>query len=110
MSDGTILTRPVSFNDLYYRYGDSWRVPEKESLVSVCGDKTLEQRNPDRPFTSRDLDPKIYESAQAICFEAGVKEGPLLDACTLDVAFFGRVSAADVFAGAARPVAVLVVQ
>ena len=110
MRDGTILTRPVSFKDLYYRYGDSWRVPEKESLLSVCGDKTLEQRNPDQPFTSRNLDPKIYDSAQAVCFEAGVKEGPLLSACILDVAFFGRVSAANVFANVSPPAAVLVPQ
>ncbi|QIG47220.1 hypothetical protein G5V57_05440 [Nordella sp. HKS 07] len=108
MSDGTILPLPVSFKDLYYRYGDSWRVSEKESLLSVCGDKYVEQSNPDRPFYSRDLDPKIYESAQGICFAAGVKEGPLLDACILDVAFFGRESAANVFANTSPPVAVLV--
>jgi hypothetical protein len=108
MSDGTVLTRPVSFNDLYYRYGDSWRVPERESFLSVCGDTTVEQRNPGRPFTSRDLDPTIHESAQAICIRGGVKVGPLLEACILDVAFFGRESAADVFASASPPVAVLV--
>lgn len=108
MSDGTVLPLPVSFKDLYYRYGDSWRVSEKESLLSVCGDKYVEQGNPDRPFYSRDLDPKIYESAQAICVVAGVKEGPLLDACILDVAFFGRESAANVFANTSPPAAVLV--
>jgi hypothetical protein len=37
---------------------------------------------------------------------AGVKAGPLLDACTLDVAVIGDDKAAQVFVNAREPVAV----
>jgi len=33
--DGTVLTNPFSFEDLYHRYADSWRVASNESLLSV---------------------------------------------------------------------------
>jgi hypothetical protein len=35
-----------------------------------------------------------------------VKKGPLLDACTLDVAVLGRSDAAQIYVGAPKPAAV----
>ncbi|HKC66058.1 MAG TPA: hypothetical protein VKB86_20610, partial [Pyrinomonadaceae bacterium] len=40
--DGTVLTSAFSFDDLYHRYADSWRVSPRESLLSVCGDGKVE--------------------------------------------------------------------
>jgi VWD domain-containing protein len=104
--DGTVLTNPFSFEDLYHRYGDSWRVSPKESMLPACGDRKVEVGNPRKPFYARDLNPKIYERARAVCKAAGVKEGPLLDAATLDVAVIGNEKAAQVFVGAYAPIAV----
>jgi hypothetical protein len=104
--DGTVLTNPFPFEDLYHRYADSWRVGSSESLLSVCGDRNVERGIPRRPFYANDLDPRVYERTRAVCTAAGVKAGPLLDACTLDVAVIGDDKAAQVFVNAPEPVAV----
>jgi len=104
--DGTVLTNAFSFEDLYHRFGESWRVAPGESLLSVCGDRNVERGNPRRPFYAKDLEPGVYQRARAVCTAAGVKEGPLLDACTLDVAVIGNDEAAKIFVGAPDPVAV----
>jgi hypothetical protein len=103
--DGTVLTNPFTFKDLYSTYGDSWRVSPKDSLLSVLDEKVV-AANPQKTFDVRDLDRKLYERSRAAAKEAGVKEGALLDAATLDVAFFGTEKAARVFVGAHPPVAV----
>lgn len=103
--DGTVLTKAFPFEDLYHRYADSWRVPPRESLLSVCSDKEIERGVPTKPFYAKDLEPTIREKALAVCTAAGVKPGPLLDACTLDVAVIGNDDAAKVFVGIGDPVA-----
>jgi len=102
--DGTVLTNAFPFEDLYHRYADSWRVSRGESLLSVCGQET-ERGIPGKPFYAKDLEPKVREKALAVCTAAGVKPGPLLDACTLDVAVIGNDDAAKVFVGMGDPVA-----
>jgi hypothetical protein len=104
--DGTVLTNPFSFEALYHPYADSWRVASNESLLSVCGDRNVERGIPRRPFYANDLEPRVYERTRAVCTAAGVKAGPLLDACTLDVAVIGDDKAAQVFVNAPEPVAV----
>lgn len=104
--DGTVLTNPFSFEDLYHPYADSWRVASNESLLSVCGDRNVERGIPRRPFYANDLDPRVYERTRAVCTAGGVKAGPLLDACALDVAVIGDDKAAQVFVNAPEPVAV----
>ncbi len=104
--DGAVLTNPFSFEDLYQRYGESWRVASGESLLSACGDRNVERGNPGRLFYAKDLDPKVYERTRAVCTAAGVKGEALLDACTLDVAVIGNDAAAQVFVNAYQPVAV----
>jgi hypothetical protein len=104
--DGTVLTNPFSFEELYHPYADSWRVASNESLLSVCGDRNIEHGIPRRPFYANDLEPRVYERTRAVCTAAGVKAGPLLDACTLDVAVIGDDKAAQVFVNALEPVAV----
>jgi hypothetical protein len=104
--DGTVLKIPIPFEELYQKYGDSWRVPPEDSLVSVCGDGKIESGNPAGPFYANDLPKDVSEKARAICTAAGVKEGPLLDACTLDVAVIGNETAANVYVGMSAPVVV----
>jgi hypothetical protein len=104
--DGTVLTRPFNFEELYHHFADSWRVSPKESLLTACGDRDYKSGIPRRPFYARDLDPKVYKRARAIAIRAGLKEGPLLDAATLDIAVIGDKRAAQVFRGAYAPIAV----
>jgi len=105
--DSFVLTNPFNFDELYHRFADSWRVGEKESLLSVCNaEREIERSIPKRPFYAKDLEPNLREKALGVCNAAGVKPGPLLDSCTLDVAVIGQDTAAKVFAGANPPVAV----
>jgi hypothetical protein len=103
--DGTVFTNPMSFADLYGRFGDSWRVSAKEeNLLNACGGG-LKVSYPARPFYAQDLEKRVYERTRAVCVAAGVKSGTLLDACTLDVAVMGNEAAARVFVDAVAPVA-----
>jgi hypothetical protein len=104
--DGIVLTNPFPFEELYHRYADSWRVAAGESMLSVCGGREIERGIPTRPFFANDLEPAVREHARGVCTAAGVKVGPLLEACTLDVAVIRQDGAAKVFVGAIAPVAV----
>jgi hypothetical protein len=104
--DNLMLTNPFRFDELYHRYADSWRVAEK-SMLSVCsGGGPVEHGIPKVPFYAKDLEPNVREKALAVCNAAGVKPGPLLDACTLDVAVIGQDAAAKVFVSTTAPTAV----
>ena len=103
--DGTMFSSPFAFDDLYHRFGDSWRVSPRESLLSACGDPG-ETGLPKRPFYSKDLDPQLARHARAVCMEQGVKDRNLLEACTLDVAVIGKDEAAKVFVNLRKPIAV----
>jgi von Willebrand factor type D domain len=102
--DGTVFDTPISFDDLYGKYGESWRVAPPDSLLSDCG-REVEHGNPTKPFFANNLDQGTRDRAGRICVQAGVKEGALLDACTLDVAVLGEKAAAA-YVGATPPIAV----
>jgi hypothetical protein len=92
MADGTDLKEPVSFEALYHRYGESWRVPQRESLL--CKDGKIEISDPSKPFYASDLTEAQQAGARAICGKAGVKQPAALADCTLDVTVLGTASAA----------------
>lgn len=105
--DHFVLTNPFNFEDLYHRFADSWRVSARESMLSVCNaEGGVESGVPGRTFYANDLEAGVREKARGVCTTAGVKAGPLLDACTLDVAVIGNDAAAKVFVDAAEPAAV----
>ena len=98
--DGTRFTVPLSFDDLYRKFGDSWRVTPLRSLLSPCGQ--VAAGNPAAPFYARDLNPDIRQRAEGICREAKVAQ-VWLSTCTLDVAVVGP-HAAQTFIGMEPPV------
>ena len=101
---GFVLQQPISFQDLYQVYGNSWRVSSRESLpVQLCGGTQIESSIPEKPFYADDLRPGEYNRARASCVAAGVTEQALLDACTLDTAVLGDGGAAEAFVHAAPP-------
>jgi len=103
--DGATLTTPFSFDELYRRFGESWRVSPSDTLLSPCG-TDVTAGSPTRAFFASDLEPSVRERARASCANAGIKAGPLLEACTLDVAVLGTEQAAAVFATTPPPAAV----
>lgn len=101
-ADGTALKVPLSFDDLYGTFGNSWRVSAADSLLSDCGSAT-ERANPAKPFFADALDPKVRQRAQGLCAQVGIKDPGLLNACELDVAVLGD-KAAQAYVGATPPV------
>jgi hypothetical protein len=89
-----------------------WHLFERTTAWGIgLGDdiaKTVkfEGANPKKPFYAHDLEPKAQERSRAVAQAAGVKEGALLDAAALDVAFFGDEKAAQAFVGVPPPIAV----
>jgi hypothetical protein len=104
--DGSVLTAPFPFADLYHHYADSWSVPREQSLLDACGERKIEPGLPRRPFFATDLPIKDYTAARRVCEQVGVRNKALLDACTLDVAVIGSENAARVYARTPNPVAV----
>ena len=100
--EGEVLKNPFSFKELYSSYANSWRLKSGESMLDVCGERTMADI-PKAPFSSRDLDPKTANDAQNACARAGVKEGPLLEACLIDVAMIGNAAAANIHAQTEAP-------
>lgn len=88
-----VLQQPLTFDELYHPYANSWRISARESLLSnLCGDGDLETGIPDQPFYAENLAPAVYTRARALCTEAGVRDDSLLDACTLDTAVLGETA------------------
>ena len=102
--DGTIYSQPISFDNLYTHYGESWRLSDKEDVI--CKAATHPHIVPTRSFYAADLAPSVYARAHSACVTAGVKGTALLDACTLDVAVIGSDEAATPFVTEAAPAAV----
>ena len=99
--DGTVLSSPFSFEALYGRYGEGWRVPARDSMLMPCGREVVRSR-PQKPFFAADLNVDFAKRSEAICTRAQVKRGPLFDACMIDVAVLGA-QAAKIYVGAAEP-------
>ena len=102
--DGAVITIPLTLDELYGKFGESWRVPPDESMLDVCGAER-EHGTPSATFGVKDLDQAEAEQARATCLEAGAREGAVLDACIIDVVVLGK-DAAAVYAGVAPPLAV----
>jgi hypothetical protein len=88
----------VTFSEFYGEYGESWRVPSKQSLL--CGEKTIEG-NPTKPDYANES--PQFKLGREICKAAGVNER-LVESCTLDVTVLDHIGAAEVFRHARAPI------
>ncbi|WP_147449044.1 SBBP repeat-containing protein [Corallococcus terminator] len=93
LRDGTQLTAPLSFNQLYKNtsnFADSWRISQTESLFDYgSGESTASLTNlslPASTATTTQLTTTQRQAAQATCQSAGVLDPVQLDGCILDVA------------------------
>ncbi|MGE5828633.1 MAG: VWD domain-containing protein [Micromonosporaceae bacterium] len=95
--DGAAIS-PTTYDDLYPKYADSWRVTQATSLFdyeSGQSTATLTDRSmPERPIAAKDLPNRA--TAEAICRQAGVTERAPLEGCILDVGLTGDIGFAAV--------------
>ena len=90
--NGTVFNAPFALATLYGKYGDSWRVSPKRSMLKVCG-PAKESANPRVTFTTEDLNPELADRARQICAKQGLKDKALMEACMIDVAMLGEPGA-----------------
>jgi VWD domain-containing protein len=105
MRDGRLVNDPMSASD-FRSYADSWRVDPADSLL--CDDGKVKPGMPTSAIYASDLPKQEQERVRGICLRTGVKPGPLLNDCMLDVSMLGYNSAADVFVHAPSPTKVLI--
>ncbi|MCY1040416.1 VWD domain-containing protein [Corallococcus sp. bb12-1] len=93
LRNGTQLTAPLSFNQLYKNtpnFADSWRITQAESILDYgSGESTASLTNlslPASTATTTQLTTAQRQAAQATCQSAGVTDAAQLDGCILDVA------------------------
>jgi hypothetical protein len=104
-ADGAVLREPVSFSDLYNKFGESWRVPAEKTLFTettraIAG-------NPSKPLFAQDLTPAQAAHALAACKAAGIVNHDLLNDCTLDTTVLHDDAAVKVFTTVHEPIHVL---
>jgi hypothetical protein len=105
--DGTTLTSPVTRQQLYGQYAESWRISQAESLFDYfVGDTTdtyTDRTFPDALISSNQLPSGVQNVAQNICTQAGITDPVLLDDCVLDVGLTGSGSFGTIPNGTAAP-------
>jgi RHS repeat-associated protein len=100
LADGTVLTGPLTKQDLYGAFADSWRVTPETSLF-VYGDgestETFTNRDfPSRIVTVNDLDPAVRAAAEEAVRNVGLTEGTIeFENAVLDVALTGDIEFAQ---------------
>ncbi|TXI26293.1 MAG: hypothetical protein E6Q60_12835, partial [Nitrosomonas oligotropha] len=100
LADGTPLTDPITAEDLYGTFADSWRVtPETSLFVYADGESTETFTNRDFPahvITVNDLDPVVRTAAEDIVRGIGLTEGTIeFENAVLDVALTGLIEFAE---------------
>jgi alpha-tubulin suppressor-like RCC1 family protein len=111
LRDGTVLTQPVSFKDIYQRLGSrstGWRISQSESLFDYEPGKNTDTYTdfnfPPGTIGIENLPTDVRDNAEAICRAAGVVDTETLINCILDVALTGNSAFAKI-AKAADPIA-----
>ena len=100
LADGTVLTGPLTKQDLYGPFADSWRVtPETSLFVYSDGESTETFTIPNFPLrtiTINDLDPAVRAAAEEAVRNVGLTEGTIeFENAVLDVALTGEIEFAQ---------------
>jgi hypothetical protein len=83
---------------LYGSFGQSWRISQQESLFRYAPGESTETFTilsfPTELIDANSLDPEAATKARSVCRAKNLTDGPIFDACVLDVA----MTSDDVFA------------
>jgi Ca2+-binding RTX toxin-like protein len=96
LPDGSVLSQPVAFGDLYGRFADSWRVTMATSLFDYGPGESsatfTDHSFPRQAVTLDMLPPAIVARATALVDEAGIADPTARAAAILDLALTGDMS------------------
>jgi hypothetical protein len=96
--DGAVLPQPVSFNDLYRKFVDSWRIGNTESTFDYAQGMNTQSFTdfafPGKPLSKADIGQAEWAKAVDACKAAGVS-AEHMDDCAMDAAIMGTGMAKD---------------
>ena len=91
---GTLLTRPIAWSDLYSQFGASYQIRADESLFEPASEALfLVFTPPSAPALASSLSPELLDGVEQICAGTKVSDATLRESCILDVACSGGDSA-----------------
>jgi hypothetical protein len=89
----TDRSQPISWEEHYDVYVDSWRITQEESLFYYGPGESTEAYTiegfPSSHWEVADLDPTVRNEAEEACIDGGITRDDILEACILDVALTG---------------------
>lgn len=92
-SDGTKFGVSVLFEDLYAKFGNSWRVKQSDSLFDYGPSESTETLTdlsfPSRKTSVADIGSDARRTAEALCRKSGIKRTSDLEDCVYDIAVTG---------------------
>ena len=107
LPDGTTLSQPASFEDLYERLAPAWRVRDDDSLFDYApgedADSFLIDDFPASPTSVDSLPADRVREAEQTCINEGVSDAHILSACVIDVVCFEDDDQAAAAADAKEP-------
>ncbi len=99
---GKVVGINPNYDQLYKEYGNSWRIPQPESLFAYeVGETTATFTNlnfPKKVLTLADFTTQQKQEAERVCRAAGVTSSAMLESCMFDVLVTGDRSFANVSA------------
>jgi hypothetical protein len=99
---GKVVGINPNYDQLYKEYGNSWRIPQPESLFAYeVGETTATFTNlnfPKKVLTLADFTTQQKQEAERVCRSAGVTASAMLESCMFDVLVTGDRSFANVSA------------
>jgi hypothetical protein len=99
---GKVVGINPNYDQLYKEYGNSWRIPQPESLFAYeVGETTATFTNlnfPKKVLTLADFTTQQKQEAERVCRTAGVTASAMLESCMFDVLVTGDRSFANVSA------------
>jgi hypothetical protein len=106
---GEVFTRSAKFEDLYGKFGNTWRVTAKTSLFDYANGESTETfadlKYPERATSTRNVSADARKKAEEICRRAGVTNTINLENCIFDVGMTGDETFAQDATAAAEPLA-----
>ena len=99
---GKVVGINPNYDQLYKEYGNSWRIPQPESLFAYeVGETTATFTSlnfPKKLLTLADFTTQQKQEAERVCRSAGVTASAMLESCMFDVLVTGDRSFANVSA------------
>ena len=93
LPDGTILSQPLSYSDLYTTWANAWRVTQSNSMLDYgAGQSTAtftDVNFPDDSLNLSDLPTSVQQNALAAAAAAGITDPTVAQAAALDYALTG---------------------